>query len=219
MYGVNPDSPDSVSSRLSQASVECIAKVKFPTEYGEFTLYSYEALENNIVHLAVVKGDVREKADVLVRVHSECLTGDAFGSMRCDCGVQLDSALRQIAEAGCGVVVYLRGHEGRGIGLKEKMRAYQLQDVGYDTVEANLSLGWPVDLRDYTVGAKIIVHLGIKRIRLLTNNPAKLAGLGGQGFEIIETLPLVSKIHQENKAYLMAKKNKLGHLFDLGGSL
>jgi 3,4-dihydroxy 2-butanone 4-phosphate synthase/GTP cyclohydrolase II len=151
-----------------------------------------------------------------VRVHSECLTGDVFGSMRCDCGVQLDSALEQVANAGRGVVVYLRGHEGRGIGLGHKLRAYSLQDEGRDTVEANVELGFPADSREYGIGSQVLVDLGVTTMRLMTNNPAKYGGLEGYGLEIVERVPLHVTPNHENISYLRTKQDKLGHLLDLG---
>jgi 3,4-dihydroxy 2-butanone 4-phosphate synthase/GTP cyclohydrolase II len=162
-------------------------------------------------HLALVFGDVAGKKNVLVRVHSECLTGDVFGSRRCDCGPQLHQAMRQVAEAGQGVIVYMR-QEGRGIGLAPKIKAYKLQEQGYDTVEANKKLGYPMDLREYGLGAQILCDLGLKTIRLLTNNPKKVVGLEGYGLEIVEQVPIRIKPNQHNARYLKAKRDKLGHL-------
>jgi 3,4-dihydroxy 2-butanone 4-phosphate synthase/GTP cyclohydrolase II len=176
----------------------------------------FESLLDGTEHLAFVRGEIAGTDDVLVRVHSECLTGDVFGSMRCDCGVQLDSALAQVAAAGRGVVVYLRGHEGRGIGLGHKLRAYSLQDEGRDTVEANVELGFPVDSREYGIGSQILVDLGVTTMRLMTNNPAKYGGLEGYGLEIVERVPLHVAPNHENISYLRAKQEKLGHLLDLG---
>jgi 3,4-dihydroxy 2-butanone 4-phosphate synthase/GTP cyclohydrolase II len=165
--------------------------------------------------LALVKGDPSHRSDVLVRVHSECLTGDIFGSLRCDCGPQLDLALAHIAEAGEGLLVYLRGHEGRGIGLGHKIRAYGLQDRGRDTVDANLDLGLPADSREYGIGAQILVDLGVTTMKLLTNNPAKYGGLDGFGLEITERVPLLTEPTPQNIAYLRTKQERLGHLLDL----
>jgi len=166
-------------------------------------------------HVAFVCGDVAGQSDVLVRVHSECLTGDVFGSLRCDCGLQLDRALERIAREGRGVVVYLRGHEGRGIGLGHKLRAYSLQDQGRDTVEANLELGFPADSREYGIGAQILVDLGVTTMRFMTNNPAKYGGIEGYGLDIVERIPMPVVPNDENIAYLRAKQEKLGHLLDL----
>lgn len=163
-------------------------------------------------HIALVKGDLKNKEEILVRVHSECLTGDVLGSLRCDCGNQLDLSMKKIAEEGAGVLVYLRGHEGRGIGLKHKLRAYNLQDKGSDTVEANEELGFPVDSREYGIGAQILVDLGVTTMRLLTNNPAKYNGLSGYGLKIVAREPLLSTPTKENLKYLMTKKQKMGHL-------
>ncbi len=185
---------------------------KIPTEFGEFTAYSYTSLLDDTEHIALVKGDLSLQKEVLVRVHSECLTGDVFGSKRCDCGNQLELALEKIAQEGCGVLVYLRGHEGRGIGLKHKLRAYHLQDQGCDTVEANQKLGFPIDSREYGVGAQILVDLGVTSMRLMTNNPAKYSGLSGYGLEIVQRIPLFSEPTSENLKYLMTKKQKMGHL-------
>jgi 3,4-dihydroxy 2-butanone 4-phosphate synthase / GTP cyclohydrolase II len=183
-----------------------------PTPYGPFTVHAYESMIDGVEHLALVKGDVSGTDPVLVRVHSECLTGDVFGSCRCDCGPQLELALANIAEAGRGAVIYLMGHEGRGIGLAAKIEAYRLQDGGLDTVEANLAQGLPVDDRDYGAGAQILDDLGVQAVRLMTNNPAKIEGLGGYGFEITERVPLIVEPTSDNGAYLSAKRRKLGHL-------
>jgi len=182
-----------------------------PTEYGDFELYLYRSRIDGQHHLALVRGDVAGKKGVLVRVHSECLTGDVFGSRRCDCGPQLHQAMAQVAEAGLGVIVYMR-QEGRGIGLPAKIRAYKLQEGGFDTVEANLALGFPMDLREYGLGAQILVDLGLKTIRLLTNNPKKVVGLEGYGLEIVEQLPIRVKANRHNAKYLRTKREKLGHL-------
>lgn len=185
--------------------------VKLPTDYGEFDLYLYRSRLDGQHHLALARGEVAGKANVLVRVHSECLTGDVFGSRRCDCGPQLHQAMRQIADAGQGVIVYMR-QEGRGIGLAPKIQAYKLQERGYDTVEANLKLGYPMDLREYGLGAQILVDLGLKTIRLLTNNPKKIVGLEGYGLEIVEQVPIRIKPNPFNAEYLRTKREKLGHL-------
>ena len=182
-----------------------------PTPYGPFTAHAYESMLDGVEHMVLVRGDVSGTDPVLVRVHSECLTGDVFGSCRCDCGGQLRLALANIAEAGRGVVVYLRGHEGRGIGLAAKIEAYRLQDGGLDTVEANLAQGLPVDDREYGIAAQILDDLGVRAVRLMTNNPAKTEGLGGYGFEITERVPLIVEPNRHNGAYLGAKRRKLGH--------
>jgi 3,4-dihydroxy 2-butanone 4-phosphate synthase/GTP cyclohydrolase II len=193
------------------------ASARIPTRYGDFTCMVYESVLDGEQHLALVKGDVAGQENVLVRVHSECLTGDVFGSLRCDCGPQLDAAIRRIAEEGTGVVVYLRGHEGRGIGLAHKLRAYSLQERGRDTVDANVELGLPVDNREYGIGAQILVDLGVTTMRLMTNNPAKYGGLEGFGLDIVERVPLETSPNPENIPYLRAKRDRLGHLLgDLG---
>ncbi len=197
--------------RTRENLVEREEVVKMPTEFGDFDLYLYHSKLDNHHHLALVRGDVAGKKNVLVRVHSECLTGDVFGSRRCDCGPQLHQAMRQVAEAGRGVIVYMR-QEGRGIGLAPKIRAYKLQEQGYDTVEANKKLGFDMDLREYGLGAQILVDLGLKTIRLLTNNPKKVVGLEGYGLEIVEQVPIKVKPNQHNARYLKTKREKLGHL-------
>ena len=200
--------------RQREKLVKRVADARMPTEWGDFTCYVYESLIDGEQHVAMVKGAVQGESDVLVRVHSECLTGDALGSLRCDCGVQLQMALERIATEGMGVVVYLRGHEGRGIGMAHKLRAYTLQDQGRDTVDANLDLGLPVDTRKYGTGAQILVDLGITTMRLLTNNPAKFEGLDGYGLEIVERVPLQSVPNPENIRYLRTKQQRMGHLLE-----
>jgi 3,4-dihydroxy 2-butanone 4-phosphate synthase/GTP cyclohydrolase II len=197
--------------RTREKLVERIEVVKLPTEYGDFNLYLYQSKLDAQHHLALVCGKVAGKRNVLVRVHSECLTGDVFGSRRCDCGPQLHQAMQQVAEAGCGVVVYMR-QEGRGIGLAPKIKAYKLQEQGYDTVEANQKLGFDTDLREYGMGAQILTDLGLKRIRLLTNNPRKIVGLEGYGLEVVEQIPIKVKPNPHNARYLKTKRDKLGHL-------
>ncbi|HEX2738494.1 MAG TPA: bifunctional 3,4-dihydroxy-2-butanone-4-phosphate synthase/GTP cyclohydrolase II [Acidimicrobiia bacterium] len=209
--------------RHREKLVRRVSEARIPTKYGDFTAYVFASLLDGTEHMAFVRGEVAGKQRVLVRVHSECLTGDVFGSMRCDCGVQLDQALASVAAAGEGVVVYLRGHEGRGIGLGHKLRAYTLQDQGRDTVEANVELGFPADSREYGIGSQVLVDLGITTMRLMTNNPAKYGGLEGYGLEIVERVPLRTSPTDENIAYLRAKQEKMGHLLDiedegLGGS-
>ena len=197
--------------RTREKLVERVEAVKLPTDYGEFDLYLYRSQLDGQHHLALVHGEVAGKPGVLVRVHSECLTGDVFGSRRCDCGPQLHQALRQVAEAGRGVIVYMR-QEGRGIGLPAKIKAYKLQERGYDTVEANTKLGYGMDLREYGLGAQILVDLGLKTIRLLTNNPKKIVGLEGYGLEIVEQVPIRVKPNPHNTRYLKTKRQKMGHL-------
>ncbi|MGL5064109.1 MAG: bifunctional 3,4-dihydroxy-2-butanone-4-phosphate synthase/GTP cyclohydrolase II, partial [Microcoleus sp.] len=186
---------------------------KLPTEFGEFTIWAYRDTQDNSEHVAIVKGDPEEFKDkpVMVRVHSECLTGDALGSLRCDCRMQLQAALKMIENAGSGVIVYLR-QEGRGIGLVNKLKAYSLQDIGYDTVEANERLGFPADLRNYGVGAQMLNDLGVQKIRLITNNPRKIAGLKGYGIEVVDRVPLLIEANDYNSIYLATKAEKLGHL-------
>jgi 3,4-dihydroxy 2-butanone 4-phosphate synthase/GTP cyclohydrolase II len=194
--------------------------VPMPSEHGSFEIIGYEDINTHEQHLAIVKGDLDPEVPTLVRVHSECLTGDVLGSQRCDCGEQLERALRMIEREG-GAVVYMRQHEGRGIGLHNKLRAYKLQDEGLDTVEANTRLGFPPDLRDFGVGAEILYDLGLRKIRFLTNNPAKTRGIFGEsmaaehGLELVETVPLVVEPNEHNERYLATKRLKMGHILDL----
>ena len=197
--------------RAREKLVQRIEVVKMPTDYGDFDLHLYRSTTDGQHHLALVKGDVAGKKGVLVRVHSECLTGDVFGSRRCDCGPQLHQAMHQVSQEGCGVIVYMR-QEGRGIGLAPKIQAYKLQERGYDTVEANLKLGFKMDLREYGLGAQILADLGLRTIRLLTNNPKKIVGLEGYGLEIVEQLPIRVLANPHNAKYLKTKREKLGHL-------
>ena len=197
--------------RQREKLVQQIEVIKMPTDYGDFDLHLYKSTTDGQHHLALVKGDVAGKANVLVRVHSECLTGDVFGSRRCDCGPQLQQAMRQVSDEGRGVILYMR-QEGRGIGLVPKILAYKLQETGLDTVEANLQLGYKMDLREYGIGAQILADLGLKTIRLLTNNPKKVVGLEGYGLEIVEQVPIRVKPNPHNEKYLKTKREKLGHL-------
>jgi 3,4-dihydroxy 2-butanone 4-phosphate synthase/GTP cyclohydrolase II len=197
--------------RTSEKLVEHVEVVKMPTDYGDFDLHLYRSKVDGKHHVALVRGDVAGRQKVLVRVHSECLTGDVFGSRRCDCGSQLHQAMRQIAGAGHGVIVYMR-QEGRGIGFAPKIKAYKLQEQGYDTVEANQKLGFDMDLREYGLGAQILVDLGLKTIRLLTNNPKKVVGLEGYGLKIVEQVQIRVKPNPHNERYLKAKREKMGHL-------
>lgn len=204
--------------RETEQLVERAAAAELPTKFGVFTVYAYVETLTGQHHIAIVKGDVAGNEPVLVRVHSECFTGDILGSLRCDCGDQLAQALRSIDAAGRGVVLYLR-QEGRGIGLVEKIRAYALQDQGLDTVEANEALGYAPDLRDYGIGAQILADLGVQRLRLMTNNPRKVAGLRGHGLEIVERVPVHAPIHIHNEHYLRTKQDKLGHHLDFQGGV
>ena len=205
--------------RQTERLVKRRADARLPTEFGEFRCVAYESVIDHETHLAFVMGEPAGEPNVLVRVHSECLTGDVFGSKRCDCGSQLHEALRMIASDGMGVVVYLRGHEGRGIGITHKLQAYELQDTGFDTVDANVELGLPVDSREYGIGAQILVDLGITTMRLITNNPAKRGGLEGFGLQIVERVPIHTVPNEENIRYLRTKRDRLGHLMDGGGML
>uniref|UniRef100_A0A0C9QU60 TSA: Wollemia nobilis Ref_Wollemi_Transcript_9553_2459 transcribed RNA sequence n=1 Tax=Wollemia nobilis TaxID=56998 RepID=A0A0C9QU60_9CONI len=207
--------------RKREKLVERSAIARMPTMWGPFQVYCYRSKLDGIEHVAMVKGNIGDGLDVLVRVHSECLTGDIFGSARCDCGNQLALAMQQIEKAGRGVLVYLRGHEGRGIGLGHKLRAYNLQDEGRDTVEANVELGLPVDSREYGIGAQILRDIGVRTMRLMTNNPAKYGGLKGYGLKVVGRVPVVSPITKENKRYLETKRSKMGHIYgaDLSGPL
>ncbi|HVL99281.1 MAG TPA: bifunctional 3,4-dihydroxy-2-butanone-4-phosphate synthase/GTP cyclohydrolase II [Egibacteraceae bacterium] len=197
--------------RRHEQLVHRVVEAAIPTPFGPFTAVGYESEMDGYQHVALLRGEPQGKGNVLVRMHSECLTGDVFGSLRCDCGTQLRDAMRKIAEEGEGVVVYIRGHEGRGIGIMHKLHAYKLQDGGADTVEANIELGFPADSRDYGTGAQILVDLGLSTLRLLSNNPAKRAGLEGYGLRIVERVPLETTPTDENLRYLQTKRDKLGH--------
>ncbi|KAJ7551713.1 hypothetical protein O6H91_06G025600 [Diphasiastrum complanatum] len=206
--------------RKRETLVERTAVARLPTEWGTFKAYSYKSKLDGIEHMAMVMGDIGDGLDVLVRVHSECLTGDIFSSFRCDCGNQLALAMQRIAKAGRGVLVYLRGHEGRGIGLGHKLRAYNLQDLGRDTVEANVELGLPIDSREYGIGAQILRDVGVRRMKLMTNNPSKYLGLKGYGLAVTGRIPVISPVNGENRRYLETKRSKMGHVYesDLPGS-
>ena len=197
--------------RRYESQIERIAQTRMPTVHGTFDAHAYRDTVTGGEHVALVVGDVRDGEPVLVRVHSECLTGDTFGSLRCDCGPQLRAAMTAIAANGRGVVLYLRGHEGRGIGLAHKLRAYELQDAGRDTVDANLELGLPADARDYGTGAQILADLGVRSLRLMTNNPTKLAGLEGYGLRVVDRVPMPVRPHPENIRYLRTKRDRMGH--------
>jgi 3,4-dihydroxy 2-butanone 4-phosphate synthase/GTP cyclohydrolase II len=209
--------------RRHEKHVVRVAQARIPTRHGDFIAYGYDSLLDGIEHIALVRGAVGDVGvgdpgmppddgeDVLVRVHSECLTGDVLGSLRCDCGPQLDAALAAVAEEGRGVVLYMRGHEGRGIGLLHKLQAYQLQESGADTVDANLALGLPADARDYGIGAQILVDLGVRSMRLLTNNPDKRAGLEGYGLTVVGRVPLPVRMSPHNLRYLRTKRDRMGH--------
>lgn len=210
---IRPDSLGAAGreANLSQKLVTQTASARLPTTWGEFMCHSFQSLEDGQMHLAFVMGEVDTGEPILVRVHSECVTGDVFNSVKCDCGLQLDEAMNRVAQAGQGVVIYLRGHEGRGIGISQKLMAYELQDQGFDTVDANIELGVAVDSRDYGVGAQILGDLGVTRLRLMTNNPAKYQGLAGNGLTIDELIPLHVPIHPEAERYIETKRGRLGH--------
>jgi 3,4-dihydroxy 2-butanone 4-phosphate synthase/GTP cyclohydrolase II len=197
--------------RRTERQVERVAEARIPTSHGDFTAVGYRSTVDGIEHIALVRGEIGSGEDVLVRVHSECLTGDVFGSRRCDCGPQLDAAIAAVAAEGRGVVLYVRGHEGRGIGLMHKLQAYQLQDEGQDTVDANVSLGLPADARDYGTGAQILADLGVRSMRLLTNNPSKRAGLEGYQLSIVGRVPLPVRVTADNLRYLTTKRDRMGH--------
>jgi 3,4-dihydroxy 2-butanone 4-phosphate synthase/GTP cyclohydrolase II len=200
--------------RQHEVLVTCVAEATIPTPQGEFRSFAYESAVDGRTHVALVLGEIGDGEDVLTRVHSECLTGDVFASMRCDCGEQLHRSMEIVGEEGRGVVLYIRGHEGRAIGLSHKLRAYELQDQGRDTVEANIELGFPADPRDYGIGAQILFDLGVRTMRLLTNNPAKRAGLEGYGLSISARVPIQTEPTPQNIEYLRTKREKLGHLLD-----
>jgi 3,4-dihydroxy 2-butanone 4-phosphate synthase/GTP cyclohydrolase II len=201
--------------RHNERLVERMGEAAVPTEFGTFTCVAYKSTIDNIEHLAFVKGTITGKEPILVRVHSECLTCDVFGSRRCDCGPQLATAMQMVDEAGAGVIVYLRGHEGRGIGIGHKIRAYSLQDEGFDTVDANTELGLPIDSREYGIGAQILADLGVRELKLMTNNPAKYGGLGGYGLTVVERVSLNTVPTPENEAYLRTKRERMGHHIDM----
>ena len=200
--------------RHNERLVERMGSANVPTEWGSFDCVAYRSTIDGIEHLAFVLGDLTTPEPVLTRVHSECLTGDVFGSRRCDCGPQLATAMKAVQEQGRGVIVYLRGHEGRGIGIGHKIRAYSLQDEGLDTVDANLELGLPVDSREYGIGAQILADLGARELRLMTNNPAKYGGIAGYGLRVVERVSIITASTPENSSYLATKRDRLGHFFN-----
>ena len=204
--------------RQRERLIEKGASARMPTRHGEFVAHVYRSILDGAEHVAMVKGEVSGRENILVRAHSECLTGDTLGSLRCDCRAQLENALARVAQEQAGVVLYLRNHEGRGIGLSEKIRAYALQDKGLDTVQANERLGLPADSRSYDVGAQILTDLGLTTIRLMSNNPAKITGLESYRLKIVERVPLLTAPTCENRRYLRTKQAKLGHLLELGGN-
>jgi len=198
--------------------IERASVARLPLKWGNVHAYCYKSVIDGIEHIGMMKGDIGDSQDILVRVHSECLTGDIFGSARCDCGDQLAMAMEMIEKAGRGVLVYLRGHEGRGIGLGHKLRAYNLQDDGRDTVEANEELGLPVDSQEYGIGAQILRDLGVRSMKLMTNNPAKYSGIKGYGLSIAGRVPLITPITSENRKYLETKRTKMGHVYGLANA-
>lgn len=212
---MNRNEIEQTSKTLGTALVERTAQARLPTRHGEFVAHVYRSLNDGTEHVALVMGELRDQPAVLVRIHSECLTGDILGSLRCDCGDQLEQAMTAIAEAGQGVVVYLRGHEGRGIGLTHKMHAYCLQDQGHDTVDANLELGLPVDSRNYDIGVQILRDLGVRTLRLLSNNPHKVVELENGRLKVVERIPLLVSPNPENINYLLTKQRRLGHQLGL----
>ncbi|MGS2663446.1 bifunctional 3,4-dihydroxy-2-butanone-4-phosphate synthase/GTP cyclohydrolase II [Corynebacterium glucuronolyticum] len=197
--------------RAHEKLVERVAETRLPTEFGQFKAYGYTSLVDGVEHVALVAGEIGDGENILVRVHSECLTGDVFGSRRCDCGQQLHAALKKIQDEGRGILLYMRGHEGRGIGLLAKLKAYQLQDEGADTVDANLALGFPADAREYGTGAQILADLGVKSLRLITNNPSKRVGLDGYGIDIVGRVPISVEVSEDNYRYLETKRDRMGH--------